>query len=166
MTLIELLTCLSIVSILTVSIGGGIGFVTNVRQRLDREANAQQILWILAERLTDELSCVLEEETDREEQIWFLSSEHADWFYLDSRKEQGICLVYAEERNHIEETHALLSADLRKDYVIEFASCVCEDACITITDLSVYEKGTENREEAYPLAVLPELTVRAINLEP
>lgn len=165
MTLIELLTCLSIVSILTVSIGGGVGFVTNVRQKLDREANAQQILWILAERLTDELSCVLEE-TEHEEKVWFLSSEGAEWFYLDSRKEQGICLVYADERNYIEETRALLSADLRKDYEIAFASCVCENACITITDLSVYAKGTENREEASPLAILPELTVRAINLEP
>lgn len=50
-------------------------------------------------------------------------------------------------------------------FYTKFESCTYENACFTVKNLAVYEKAEANEDGQTPAAILPELTVRAVNLE-
>lgn len=165
MTLLELLAAVFLLSMTALVMGQGVGMVHRVCQSMEKEAEAQQVLWITAELLSDELSGVFAEQTGADGQQWLFSQKSKDWMYLKADSEHGISRVF-EAENGSEMLSPLLSAEaMGSIFYTDFEDVLYEDACFTITELAVYEKREEETKERVPLAVLPELTVHAVNLE-
>lgn len=78
--------------------------------------------------------------------------------------EHGISRVY--ENGTIERGIPLLSEGAMADrFYTAFERCTYGNACFTVKNISVYEKNRSGTGTGTPVAVLPELKVRAVNLE-
>lgn len=164
MTLTELLASLLILSMLTLVISGGVVAVKNAYEKVVRKADAQQILATTAELMTEELASALDVESaaGETESRRFLSGKENAWIWFSGDKERGICIVY--DGGDADSGIPLLSSGaMAGRFYTAFESCTYENACFTVKNIAVYEKNGTGT--GTPAAVLPELTVRAVNLE-
>lgn len=161
MTLVELLASILILSMVTLAICGGVVAVQGAYGKTVDRADAELVLATTAELLTAELSEAVEEK-EESGRVSFLSGKTGSWMSISWNKEKGICKVL----NGASEWTPLLSASAMADhYYTKFESCTYENACFTIKNLGVYEKAETGIEDPIPAAILPELTIRAVNLE-
>lgn len=165
MTLIELLSVVLILSLVVLMIGAGMVMVKNTCQKITRKAEAQQILVTTAELLRDEFACALEVEEEETEFPKFLSGNSGRWIRLEADAEQGIYKCSADSEEAESRIPFLSSSAMAEVFYTTFDSYTCEAACFTMTGLAVYEKRDAEKEVRVPVACLPELTVRAVNLE-
>lgn len=168
MTLTELLASLLILSMLTLVISGGVMAVKHAYEKVVRRADAEQVLATTVELMTGELSSALDvdenAEKDTVESSLFLSGKEHAWIRFAADLEHGICRVY--ENGTIESGIPLLSEGAMADrFYTVFESCSYGNACFTVKNISVYEKNGSGTGTGTPVAVLPELKVRAVNLE-
>ena len=66
---------------------------------------------------------------------------------------------------HAQSVPLLSNGAMADHFYTKFESCTYENACFTVKNLAVYEKAETNEDGQTPAAILPELTVRAVNLE-
>ena len=168
MTLAELLASLLILSMLTLVISGGVMAVKHAYEKVVRRADAEQVLATTVELMTGELSSALDvdenAETDPVESSLFLSGKEHAWVRFSVDPEHGISRVY--ENGTIERGIPLLSEGAMADqFYTAFERCTYGNACFTVKNISVYEKNRSGTGTGTPVAVLPELKVRAVNLE-
>jgi len=70
------------------------------------------------------------------------------------------------ENGTVERGIPLLSEGAMADrFYTAFERCTYGNACFTVKNISVYEKNRSGTGTGTPVAVLPELKVRAVNLE-
>ena len=164
MTLTEMLAVLLILSMTAVAIGGGVTAVKHAYQKTTQKAEAQQVLATTAELITQELAEARQETDGGTEGPAFLD-ENGAWIRLVSDPEQGICKRYLDV-SEAEGTVPLLSSGAMADiFYTDFDSYSCDGACFTVRDLAVYYRSDAGKADRTPAALLPELTVRAVNLE-
>lgn len=162
MTLAEALAALLLVSMTALVIGGGILMLKRTTKAASEQAEAQQVLTLTAECLTKELSDAREVQTDESGNWLFFSGKRDAWLCLESDAEQGICLM-----DLVSGTQSTLLPETVMDgaWYTDFESCVYEDACFIVTGLTVYPRQGRETETPTVEAMLPELVIRAVNLE-
>ena len=162
MTLTEMLASLLIMSMVTLVIAGGVMSVKSAYEKTMDKADAQQVLATTVELMTDELSGAMQEETTGTGKVVFLSGKGSGWIWFGWDKERGICRI--PEDGDTESGEPLLSSGaMAGKFITKFGSLEYEKACFTVKNIAVYEKAAA--ESGSPVAVLPELKVRAVNLE-
>lgn len=162
MTLIEVLAVLLILSMTSLLIGGGILMFKRTTKAVSKQTHAQQILMLTAECLTEELSDAREVQTDPLGRLLFFSGKRDIWLCLETDAEHGICCVDIASGK----PYALLLEEvLDGRFYTDFESCVYEDACFVVKGLAVYPRKEREKEIEVPAAALPELVIRAVNLE-
>lgn len=157
MTLIEVLAALLLLSMTSLLIGGGILMLKRTTKAASKQTQAQQLLTLSAECLTEELSDAREIQTDEAGKLLFFSGKRDAWLCLESDAERGICLVDIASGK---QSALLPETVLDGGVYTDFESCMCEGACFVVKGLAVYD-----RESQAPESVLPELVIRAVNLE-
>ena len=168
MTLTELLASHQILSMLALVFRGGVLAVKHAYEKVVRRADAEQVLATTVELMTGELSSALDvdenAETDPVESSLFLSGKEHAWVRFSVDPEHGISRVY--ENGTVERGIPLLSEGAMADrFYTAFERCTYGNACFTVKNISVYEKNRSGTGTGTPVAVLPELKVRAVNLE-
>ena len=165
MTLTEMLAAVLILAMTAVAIGGGVVAVKNAYQKTTEKAEAQQVLASTAELMTSEFSAALDEEGGESEGAnpKFISGSNGNWIRFVSSPETGICKEYPDADKEV----PLLSAGAMADtFYTDFDSCTFQDSCFVVKNLAVYYKADTDKQDRTPAARLPELRVRAVNLEP
>lgn len=165
MTLLELFAAVLILSMTALVMGNGIGMIQRVSQKTEKEAQAQQVLFLTAELLSDEFACAFAEKKGEDGKQWLFSQKSGCWITLSADSEYGISRVTETEAGETRMTPLLSAEAMGELFYTDFESCVYENACFTVTELAVYEKQRNEEEAAVPFAVLSELTVHAVNLE-
>lgn len=161
MTLVELLASLLIMSMVTIAVCGGVVAVQKAYRRTAGRSEAELVLATTAELLSAEFSGAVEESEDSGS-LTFRNGKDGVWMSFANDPEKGICKVYAGASQSV----PLLSNGAMADhFYTKFESCTYENACFTVKNLAVYEKAEANEDGQTPAAILPELTVRAVNLE-
>ena len=173
MTLTEMLASLLIMSMVTLVIAGGVMAVKRVYEKTVDQADAQMVLATTVELITDELANAAQEETkttgsgtSQTSEPVFLSGKGSGWITLDLDPDRGICKVPENEDVKEKGVPLLSSSAMAGKYVTRFAkiSYQKEKACFTVENIAVYEKASAGNGGS-PVASLPVLTVRAVNLE-
>lgn len=163
MTLTEMLAAVLILAMTAVSIGGGVVAVKDAYRKTQEKSEAQQVLAMTAELLTDELSGALDEQDSGTDGWEFQSGQNNVWLHLESDPELGICRVYEGADSKVP---LLSSAAMGNLFYTDFDSYIYSDGCFTVKDLAVYYKTEDgSKEDRVAAASLEELTVRAVNLE-
>lgn len=164
MSLTEMLAALLILSMTALVIGGGVVAVKHAYQKTTEKAEAQQVLATTVELLTDEFSSALEQE-DGADVPRFLSGKAGGWMRFVSDGQRGICRVYTDGGDAHSGVPLLSSGAMADMFYTDFESCTYADACFTVKNLAVYYKKDAQNQNRVPAAILPELKVRAVNLE-
>lgn len=165
MTLLELFAAVLILSMTALIMGNGIGIMQKVCQKTEKEIQAQNVLFITAELLSDEFACAFAEKKGEDGRQWLFSQKSECWISLKADPEHGISRIYETDSGAEQMTPLLSTEAMGELFYTDFESCFYEDACFTITELAVYEKCDAKKEDAIPFVRLPELTVHAVNLE-
>lgn len=160
MTLAELLAVVLLISMLSLMIGGGITAIKASAEKETKKAEAGKFLTLTAELLTDELSGALAVKYDDSENLWILSRNEEAWILLKSTPDMGICKVYSKDGE--EEKNPLIPAEILTDGLsTAFEELTYENGCFTVKRTAVL---WNHDGEPETLAILPELSVRAVNL--
>lgn len=162
MTLAEALAALLLVSMTALVIGGGILMLKRTTKAASVQAGAQQVLTLTAERLTEELSDARDVQIEPSGELLFFSGKRDTWLCLEADEERGICLVDFVSGK---QSTLLPEAMMDGQFYVDFESYVYEDACFIVTGLAVYPRQIGEKEAEIPKASLPELVIRAVNLE-
>lgn len=166
MTLTEMLAALLILSMTAVAIGGGVVAVKNAYQKTTEKAEAQQVLASTAQLMTSEFSAALDEEDGENGSPQFISGSNGNWLRFVSSPEAGICKEYLGTSEADKEVPLLSVGAMADRFYTDFESCTFQDACFVVRNLAVYYKTDADGQDQIPAALLPELRVRAVNLEP
>lgn len=166
MTLTEMLAAVLILSMTAVAIGGGVVAVKNAYQKTTEKAEAQQVLASAAELMTSEFSAALDEEDDGTNGPKFVSGISGNWIRFVSSADQGICKEYLDAADTDRNVPLLSAGAMAEVFYTDFDSCIFQDSCFIVRDLAVYYKADAGKQDRTPAALLPELKVRAVNLEP
>lgn len=171
LTLTELLASVMILGMIGLVLGGGVMMVKSVYQKTQEKANAEQVLSMAAQLMTDEFANALEVKgatsgSGTLAEPTFRSGNNHLWvtFAASSDDGTGIEKWYGEAGRDRFPLVAQTSAPdgLYTDFdEIRYSE---ESACFTVINLAVYRK-TEETAERLPVAELPLLTVRAVNLD-
>lgn len=163
MTLTEMLAAVLILAMTAVAMGGGVVAVKDAYRKTQEKSEAQQVLAVTAQLLTDELSGALDEQDGGTDGWDFQSGQNRVWLHLESDPELGICRVYEGADSKVP---LLSSAAMGNLFYTDYDSYIYADGCFTVKDLAVYYKTEDgSRENRVAAASLPELTVWAVNLE-
>lgn len=162
MTLIEVLAALLLLSMISLMIGGGILMLKRTTKAALEQAEAQQVLTLTAECLTEELSDVRDVQTDEAGKWLFFSGKRDAWLCLESDTERGISLVDIASGK---QSALLPETVLDGRFYTDFESCMYEDACFIVKGLAVYPRQNGEKESPIPKASLAEVVIRAVNLE-
>lgn len=166
MTLTEMLAAVLILSMTAIAIGGGVVAVKNAYQKTTQKAEAQQVLASTAELMTSEFSAALDEEDDGTSGPRFISGTSGSWIRFVSSPEYGICKEYLDAAETDKEVPLLSAGAMADVFYTDFDSCIFQDSCFVVQNLAVYYKADAEKQDRVPAASLPELKVRAVNLEP
>lgn len=165
MTFVELLGVVLIFSMVMLVIGTGVVTVNNACQKITRKTQAERILAATAELLKEELACALEVKDGELEAPEFLSGNSGSWIRLEADTERGIYKHHTEWGEKEQDIPFLSSGAMAEYFYTTFDCYTYDDGCFTVTGLAVCKKGGAEKDAGTLVACLPELTVRAVNLE-
>lgn len=162
MTLVELLTVILLISVLSLMIGGGAAAIGASTEKTSGKAEAGTLLTVTAELLTDELSGALAVRYDEEECLWILSRKEEKWIMLKSMPDMGICKVYIDADGEEVRIPLVPLEVMTEGFCTDLEEITYESGCFTVKNATVVRTSGGKTET---LAILPELSVRAVNLD-
>lgn len=176
LTLTELLASIVILGMVGVVLGGGVMMVKNVTQKTQEQSNAEQVLNVAAQLMSDEFAYALEIDaesstgnvTDAGKNPRFKSGNSGLWlkFASNSDENTGIQRVYGKSGTG-QAIPLMTEEALTEAFYTSFDSYTYEEdtACFKVKNLAVYRKSDTQGTGGTPVVNLPELTVRVVNLK-
>ena len=173
LTLTELLASIVILGMIGMVLGGGVMMVKNVTQKTQDKSNAEQVLTVAAQLMSDEFAYSTEIDTDDSGAATdagtnprFRSGNSGLWLKFDASDMEGSGIRCVYGQSGTGSAIPLMTAEAVTDaFYTAFDSYEYKDGCFIVKNLAVYRKNAAQGTSPTPVVQLPELTVRAVNLE-